>query len=134
MRNLAWYMLACALALPCAHAAGRAVTAAEVNGTWIGDSGEIKVWALGRQRLKVEYSGTYASGATANTGEARGTAHIEGDTATFEPRGARDCRITMRFERSRLHVTQEGACGFGLNVTAEGVYRKKSRARPRFTD
>jgi hypothetical protein len=42
------------------------------------------VRALGRHRLKVEYSGTYESGGTANT--------------------------------------------------AEGVYRKKSRSRPRFTD
>jgi hypothetical protein len=127
-------MLACALALPCAPAHARAVTAAEVNGTWTGDSGELKVWALGRQRLKVEYSGTYESGGSANTGEARGIARIEGDTATFEPSGTRDCRITMRFERSRLKVDQHGACGFGLNVTAEGTYTKKSRARPRFTD
>ena len=127
-------MLACVLALPCAQAAQRIVTAGEVNGTWIADSGEIKVWALGRQRLKVEYSGTYESGGTANTGEAHGIAHIEGDTATFEPAGTRGCRITMRFERARLNVNQDGECGFGLNVTAEGTYRKKSRSRPRFTD
>jgi hypothetical protein len=127
-------MLACILALPCAHAEARIVTAAEVNGTWSGDSGEIKVWALGRQRLKVEYSGTYESGGIANTGEARGIAYIAEDTAIFEPPGTRDCRITMRFARARLDVTQAGECGFGLNVTAEGVYRKKSRSRPRFTD
>lgn len=134
MRNLAWYMLACSLALPCAPAAARIVSAAEVNGTWVSDSGELRVWALGRQRLKVEFLGTYEAGGTANTGEARGIAHIEEDTAIFEPGGMRGCRITMRFGRPRLDVTQDGECGFGLNVTAEGAYRKKSRNKPRFTD
>ena len=128
-------MLACALALPCAPVEARAVTAAEVNGTWSGESGEFKVWALGKQRLRVEFAGTYESAqGMANTGEARGFAHIDGDTAILEPRGARGCRITMRFERRKMAATQDGACGFGLNVTAEGAYRRKSRSKPRFTD
>ena len=134
MRNSAWYMLACLLALASPHAAARIVTAAEVNGTWIGDAGELKVWALGRQRLQVEFAGVYESATTANTGEAHGVAHIEGDTAVLEPRGTHGCRITLRFERTRLSVSQDGDCGFGLNVTAEGTYRKKSRGKPHFTD
>ena len=35
------------------------VTAAQVNGTWRSKNGEFKVWALGKQRLRVEFSGTY---------------------------------------------------------------------------
>jgi hypothetical protein len=128
-------MLACALALPCAQGEARVVTAAEVNGTWSGESGQFKVWALGKQRLKVEFAGAYESAqGMANTGEAHGIALIDGDTAIFEPRGVRGCRITMRFEHAKLAATQDGACGFGLNVTAEGTYRKKSRSKPRFTD
>ena len=115
-----------------AHA--RVVTAAEVNGTWRSDSATFRVWALGGQRLKVEFSGTYETGATANTGEASGIARIDGDTAVFVPRGAGRCRITMKFVRAKLVVDQDGDCGFGLNVTADGTYTRKSRARPRFAD
>jgi hypothetical protein len=117
-----------------AFAAQRIVTAADVNGTWQSKTGEFKVWALGRQRLQVEFSGTYESQGTANTGEAHGIARIEGDTALFEPRGLGRCRITMKFVRAKLVVDQDGACGFGLNVTADGTYTKKNRRKPHFID
>ena len=117
-----------------APADARVVSAAEVNGTWRSESATFKVLALGRQRLKVEFSGTYKSGTTSNTGEASGIARIAGDTATFVPAGSPGCRITMKFRRARLVVDQHGECGFGLNVTADGTYTRRSRARPRFTD
>ena len=113
-------------------AASRIVTAADVNGTWRADDSTIKVWALGRQRLRVEFSGTHQTGTSAHTGEARGIARIQGDTALFEPRHAGRCRIEMKFTRHKLLVTQDGDCGFGLNVTAEGAYKKVSRRKPRF--
>ena len=66
-------------------------------------------------------------GPTANMGEGSGIATIEGDTATFKPDGAEDeCKITMKFTGGRLVVTQEGICGFGHNVTADGTYRRVS--------
>jgi hypothetical protein len=117
-----------------AFAASRIVTAGDVNGTWESKTGAFKVWALGKQRLQVEFSGSYESGGSANTGEARGIARIEGDTAVFEPRGVGPCRITMTFERTKLRVDQDGACGFGLNVGADGTYTRKNRRKPRFTD
>ena len=130
------FLCACAAVLLgfAAPADARVVTAADVNGTWRSESGTFKVRALGKQRLRVEFSGTYESGGTANTGEASGIARIDGDTAIFVPRGSAGCRITMKFERAKLAVDQEGECGFGLNVTADGIYTRKSRARPRFTD
>ncbi|PYK29375.1 MAG: hypothetical protein DME57_10540, partial [Verrucomicrobia bacterium] len=70
---------------------------------------------------------------TANTGEGRGTARIEGDTAIFKPEGAEDgCKITLKFAAGKLVVTQEGICGFGHNVSAEGTYKKVSSAKPKF--
>ena len=52
----------------------KSVTAAQVNGTWKTKSGEFKVWALGKQRLQVEFSGVYeyktSQGPMANEGEA----------------------------------------------------------------
>jgi len=70
----------------------KSVTAAEVNGTWKTKSGEFKIWALGKQRLQVEFSGVYeyktAQGPMANEGEGRGIATIKGETASFKPEGA----------------------------------------------
>jgi hypothetical protein len=115
------------------------VTAAQINGTWRSKYGEFKVLALGKQRLKVAFSGTYEyktpSGPMANVGEGSGIATIEGDTATFKPEGAEDeCKITMRFTRGKLIVTQQSNCGFGNNVSADGTYRKVSAHKPKFDE
>jgi hypothetical protein len=113
------------------------VTAAQVNGTWKAKQGEFKIWALGHQRLQVEFSGVYEyktpQGPSANTGEGSGIATIEGDTATFKPEGAEEeCRITLKFAGNKLIVTQTGICGFGYNVTAAGTYKKISAKKPKF--
>jgi len=115
----------------------KSVTAAQVNGTWKTKYGEFKIWALGRQRLQVEFSGVYeyktAQGPTANTGEGSGIATIEGDTAIFKPEGAEEeCRITLKFTGGKLVVMQTGICGFGNNVTATGTYKKVSGKKPKF--
>lgn len=115
------------------------VTAAQVNGTWGYRGHTLKVWALGRQRLKVEFEGIYEyktkDGPMANMGSGGGIARIEGDTAIFRPGEIgvdEECKITMRFTKLRLIVDQEGTCGFGHNVTAAGTYRKISKAKPKF--
>jgi hypothetical protein len=145
VKNISRAFLLCAVAalllslpLPQAAAAGQTVvTAAQVNGTWNSKNGSFKVWALGNQKLQVEFTGTYEynspSGPMANTGSGGGVAFIEGNTAVFKPEGAEDeCKIPMKFVRARLIVKQEGSCGFGLNVTADGTYRKVSRRKPKF--
>jgi hypothetical protein len=118
-------------------ASDKSVTAAQVNGTWQSKYGEFKIWALGRQRLQVEFSGVYEyktpQGPTANSGEASGIATIEGDTALFKPEGAEEeCQITLEFTGGKLVVTQTGICGFGHNVTAAGSYKKVSAKKPKF--
>src|SRR5580704_10131052 len=115
----------------------KSVTAAQVNGTWKTNSGEFKIWALGQQRLQIEFSGTYEyktpQGPTANEGEGSGIATIEGDTAIFKPEGAEEeCRITLKFTGGKLLVTQTGICGFCHNVSASGTYRKVSAKKPKF--
>jgi len=113
------------------------ITAAQVNGTWKMKDNEFKIWALGQQKLQIEFFGTYEynspHGPTANTGEGSGIARIEGDTAIFRPEGAEDeCQITLKFASGKLIVTQTGICGFGHNVTAEGTYKKVSSKKPKF--
>ena len=113
------------------------VTAAQVDGTWRSKHGEFKIWALGKRRLRVEFSGTYEYGSPygpmANTGEGTGIAVIDGDTAAFKPDGADDeCRIVLKFAEDSLIVDQDGICGFGHNVSATGTYRKVSGRKPKF--
>lgn len=115
----------------------KGVTAAQVNGTWKTKSGEFKIWALGQQRLQIEFSGVYEyktpQGPSANEGEGSGVATIEGVTAVFKPDGAEEeCQITLKFTGAKLVVTQTGICGFGHNVTAEGTYKRVSTKKPKF--
>jgi hypothetical protein len=117
----------------------RVVTAAQVNGTWRSHKNEFKILALGKQRLRVEFSGVYEYntpyGPSANIGDGSGIASIEGDTAIFKPEGAEDeCQITLKFVGKKLDVTQVGICGFGNNVSAQGSYRRVSARKPRFDD
>ena len=119
----------------------KTVTAAQVNGTWQYRANTFKIWALGQQKLKVEFEGAYEyklpSGLMANTGAGSGIARIEGDTAIFRPDDPelvldKECKITMRFTKGKLIVEQEGQCGFGHNVDASGTYRKVSRTKLKF--
>jgi hypothetical protein len=117
--------------------ADKSVTSAQVNGTWQRKFGEFKIWALGKQRLQVEFSGVYEyktpQGPSANSGEGSGIATIEGDTAIFKPEGAdEECQITLKFTGGKLDVTQTGICGFGHNVSAAGTYKKVSAKKPKF--
>src|SRR5262245_9564978 len=132
-------LLCCAAPLSQTATSGQTVvTASQVNGTWSNNRGTFKVRALGNQKLRDEFSGFYKyvsqAGPMVNTGEGEGIAFIEGDTAIFKPNGAEgECRITMKFSGGKLLVTQDGVCGFGLNVTAAGAYRKVS-SRVEFTE
>jgi hypothetical protein len=121
----------------------KAVSGAEVTGTFRAASGsEFSVSALGKGKLRVSFSGVYNykmrnGEPMANLGEARGEAEIAGDTATFKPEDTQECTITLKFLRGgKLKVTQKGSdadCGFGHNVTADGMYKKISGAKPKFS-
>lgn len=121
----------------------KVVTAAQVNGTWQyrfgkSRSGTIKILALGKQRLKVEFIGLYTyplpdGTNNVNDGEGQSIAIIEGTRATFKPDEAEEeCLITMNFTRGVMEVEQRGTCGFGLNVNLSGTYRRVSSRRPKF--
>ena len=132
-------MLFVMLALP-SLAREMVVTAQQVNGTWNSRFGEFQVWALGQQRLQVAFNGIYEyrmsdGSPMANMGRANGIALIKGDTATFKPQSDADCELVMRFVSNTLRVSTRGsylACGFGHNVTADGVYQKTNSKNPKF--
>jgi hypothetical protein len=122
----------------------KAVSGAEVTGTFRSVSGsEFSILALRKGKLHVSFSGVYnykmANGEPmANVGEARGEVEISGDTAIFKPADTEQCTIEMKFlPGRRLKVTQKGMdaeCGFGVNVSADGNYKKISNNRPKFFD
>jgi hypothetical protein len=123
--------------LPFGADSDKSVTAGQVNGTWKTKYGEFKIWALGQQRLQIEFSGVYEyktpRGPSANEGEGSGIATIECDTAIFKPEGVEEeCRITLKFTGGKLVVTKSGICGFGHNVSAAGTYKKVSAKKPKF--
>ncbi|HEX4638324.1 MAG TPA: hypothetical protein VH170_02445 [Chthoniobacterales bacterium] len=113
------------------------VSAKQINGTWKYRNNEFKIWSLGQQKLQIEFFGDWehdsAVGRTANTGEGNGIARIDADTAIFKPKGAEEeCKITLKFAGGKLTVRQEGICGFGFNVRADGIYKRISSAKPKF--
>jgi len=115
------------------------VTAAQVNGTWEYRGDSFKIWTLGKGKLRIEFSGIYEykspAGPMANTGGGVGIGSIEGDTAVFRPDGAEDeCQISLRFTGGKLIVAQQGICGFGNHVIADGTYHRNSTRKPKFGD
>jgi len=117
----------------------RIVTAAEANGTYRYRRNEIKILALGHNKLRIQMELTYeyktSHGPMANVGEASGEATIENDTAVFLPQDTQNCTITIKFLRgNKISVTEDRTieCGFGMNVTSEGTYTRIKSGKPKF--
>ena len=120
---------------------GKVVTAAQANGTYRSGSNEIKILALGHNKLRIQMDLAFEykspNGPTANVGESHGEATIENDVATFRPEGTEDCTITIKFlPRNRIKVSEDHIlnCGWGFNVTADGTYRKVRAGKPKFDE
>jgi hypothetical protein len=146
-----WLLSVCLSASPEIFAQRKAVSGAEVTGTFRsyfkgkfkGSYNEILIQALGGNKLKIEMGLVYPyevnGELSANVGSASGQATIEGDTAVFVPDDTaadnKPCKITLKFSKpGTLIVTTQNnmECGFGLNVSADGTYKKSSGARPKF--
>ena len=113
------------------------VTAAQANGVYRSYDNEIRILALGNNKLKVQFDGVYYTiTKSVHVGYASGEAKIEGNVAVLELPELGQCKITMVFLRNnRLKVTQDGDspdCGFGHNVRADGTYRKIRGGKPKF--
>jgi hypothetical protein len=138
-RGLIWpaLMLAAAFSPQLANSQNpKVVTAAQANGVYRYYDNEFRIFALGHNKLKVQFDGVYHTIAkSVNMGTATGEATIDGNVATFVPEDAHDCKITMTFLPGKLVVKQDGedfACGFGHNVNASGTYRKIRGGKPKF--
>lgn len=114
----------------------RVVTAAQVNGIYRYAGNEFRVFALGHNKLKVQFDGSHPTlRKSVNLGFASGHATIEGNVAIFLPEDTQGCKITMTFQPGKLVVKQDGddfTCGFGHNVYSDGIYRKVRGGKPKF--
>ena len=111
------------------------VTASQTNGTWATPAGEFKIWALDHLRVEFSVAAEHKGepGPTGNTGNGHGIGTVQGNTALFKPEGAAaDCRITLKFKRRSLVVTQTSTCDFGKYSTVDGTYKKVSTSKPVF--
>jgi hypothetical protein len=114
------------------------VTAAQANGTYRSGENEIRILALGKNKLRIQMDLSWRYNNPepgANIGEAHGEATIENDVATFRPEGTEDCTITIKFlPKNKIKVTEDHMlnCGFGFNVSSEGTYRKIRAGKPKF--
>ena len=112
------------------------VTPSQINGVYKYDRNDIRVLALGHNKLKVQFNGEWMTrGGYPNIGEAIGEATIKGMVATFIPGDTTKCKITMTFLTNKMIVEQEGSdvdCGFGHNVMARGTYARVKAGRPRW--
>jgi hypothetical protein len=119
--------------------AQKTITAEQVNGTWQKKNGVLRIWTVGKQKLRIEFQGTYEyqsqAGPMANTGYAKGTADIKGNTAIFKPENSEaECKIAIVFSNKKLIVKQESNCGFGQNVSSSGTYSRTNSQKPEFSD
>lgn len=117
------------------------VTAAQANGTYRSGRNEIKILALGHNKLRIQMDLTYeyksAAGPMANVGTAFGEATIENDVATFQPPDTEGCTITIKFLRgNKIKVSEDHFmnCGWGLNVSSAGTYNKIRAGKPKFDE
>lgn len=120
------------------------VGAAEATGTFTTgrDGNQLKIFPLGKGRLKVEFWLIHyrkmANGEDmVYTGEPRGVASIVGDVAVLDlSEDDRVCKITLKFRKPGvIDVTEGDNCGGivgGMNVTTVGNYRRISARRPKF--
>lgn len=118
----------------------KVVTSARANGIYRSRNNEIRMLALGHNKLRVQLDLTYEYksnwGPTANVGQALGEATIENDVAIFHPPESPNCTITIKFVAgNKIKVTQDrdaSDCGFGNKVFADGTYTKVKAGKPKF--
>jgi hypothetical protein len=89
MNRTVRYAIAICLCLLGAHAAEsqtkQVVTAAQANGTYRSYENELRLLALGHNKLKVQFDGIYRTiSKSVNTGYAEGEAIIDGNVATLD--------------------------------------------------
>lgn len=105
------------------------------TGTYDSGNGTFLILHFPDDTIRFHFEGFWINQTTgmANTGALTRLVELKGHIATFvDPET--DCVLILKFKPDYLHVTQEGFCPFGMNVTANGEYIRKDRNAPKFAD
>jgi hypothetical protein len=104
------------------------ITADQVSGVYRDGASELRLLALGPNKLKIEFKLDWTiDGYHPNIGDAAGEATIEGNEVRFISGDTKKCAITLTFLTNRIEVTHEGFaadCGNKHTVIAAGTYRR----------
>jgi hypothetical protein len=119
----------------------KVVTAAQANGIYRFRSNEIRILALGHNKLRIQMDLVWEFkndlGPGAHVGTSHGEATIENDVITFRPKDTEDCTIKIKFlPGNKIKVSEDHLlnCGWGFNVSSEGTYRKIRAGKPKFDE
>lgn len=63
---------------------------------------------------------------TGNTGEAEGELIPNGESYRYQNPDL-DCQLVFQVKSNSIAIVQDGMCGFGMNVSAEGMYQKAAK-------
>ena len=104
-----------------AHAATSDVSAnGSVTGSYKFNENDLTVLQLPGGRIKFKVSAMAGS----NIGEAEGEIALTDDTAVYKNNDFGKCVIVLKFIANKAVITQDGQCGMGNNVSADGTYKK----------
>jgi hypothetical protein len=133
-----------AFAMPAA-AQRKIVSGSEVTGTFKTRpegtyQNELRILALGAGKIRFGIQAYYPYKVgrewSAHSGDLIDVASIAGDTAIYKNDDG--CKFTFKFTSPGVvKVKQDGTdgnCGFGVNVYADGTYKKVSSKKPRFEE
>lgn len=82
--------------------------------------------------LRFEFEGFWNNGEEVNTGQLCGEIKLKGKKGAYGSKED-DCQLAWTFGKDgSFKVEQEGICDFGVNVTAEGTYKKERSDAPAF--
>lgn len=99
------------------------------TGTYKCEGGELLVENRPDGSIRFEVSASNGM----NVGGASGRAMLKDGVAIYSNRDD-DCTLVIRFAKNEAKIAQDGSCGMGLNVTAEGVYKLAKAGRPKFSE
>lgn len=101
-----------------------------VTGSYKYYENDLTVQQLSSGRIKFKISAM----AGTNVGEASGEITLAGDTAVYKNNDYGKCVITFKFIANKAILAQDGQCGMGNNVSADGTYKKFNGKMPNFLE